>query len=56
MKRKYMKPAMRKVEIQPRHFLLGSPGSLNGMKISVQRGSGDLIEDVDEITNEEDII
>ena len=56
MKIKYMKPAMRKVEIQPRHFLLQSPGNLNGMKISIQRGSGDLIEDVDEITNEEDII
>lgn len=47
---------MRKVEIQPRHFLLQSPGNLNGMKISIQRGSGDLIEDVDEITNEDDII
>ena len=53
MKRVYMKPAMRKVEIQPRHFLLGSPGDLNGMKISIQRDSGDdVIKDIDE----EDII
>ena len=48
-----MKPAMRKVEIQPRHFLLQSPGNRDGMKISIQRDSGDdVIKDIDE----EDII
>ena len=52
VKRKYMKPAMRKVEIQPRHFLLGSPGGRDGMKISIQRGSTDdviLNDDVEDI-------
>ena len=52
MKRVYMKPAMRKVEIQPRHFLLQSPGNRDGMKISIQRGSTDDViinDDVEEI-------
>ena len=52
MKRKYMKPAMRMVEIQLRHFLLTSPGGREGMKISIQRGSTDdviLNDDVEEI-------
>ena len=50
MKRKYMKPAMRKVEIQPRHFLLQSPNDYDGRTIKSYRG-GD-----DDISNEEDII
>ena len=41
---------MRKVEIQPRHFLLQSPNDLDGKTFNRHRG-GD-----DDITNEDDII
>ena len=50
MKREYMKPAMRVVEIQQHHILCGSPNGYGGQSLGTFRDTGDIVGDGDEDT------
>lgn len=48
MKRQYMKPAMRVVKIQQRHYMLmASPDGYNNKTVGTYRDSSDKITDAD---------
>lgn len=48
LKRQYMKPAMREVEIRHQHIICTSPNGYNGQSLGTYRDSGDKITDSDE--------
>ena len=50
MKREYMKPTMRVVEIQQHHILCASPGGYGGQTLGTYRTGDDIITDGDEDT------
>ena len=48
MKRQYMKPAMREVEIRHQHIICTSPNGYNGQSLGTYRNAEDQITNSDE--------
>ena len=51
MKKSYMKPTLRVVEVQKRRLVCGSPGGYKNYSVPLHKGGGDTIfdEDIDDI-------